>query len=620
MVINALAGTGKTTMLKHLAEKYGKSGEAWLYLVFNRKNKEEASSEFPHFVDVYTTNSYAGKVLEGNNVKPTKRIAEYGENANKVSQIIDGNAYKQFANTQKIPHFDSKPEYITGYMKNIWKEFNDEVKKLVGLGKSYNIGPDEAQEGIKKIASEHDINSGLEKTKEKLATDKEYVNPLISEFMDIDDFASKDFLEEIINCSAWVLGKSHPDGELDQQFKQTKERKGGRWQHMAQPIDRDLGGLRDFDDDLWYAAQHAEELNWSMPRKYQFVLVDEVQDFNKSQMVILKKLVDNGAKVVAVGDPNQGMYRFRGADDAAFKDITAMLSSNSATAEGTEKTLTKNFRSKHGIIDHSNENTVVDNLAAGREHDPHDEAHISDKKIKYDETIDRLGEEYSSLGEMKKQTAFIARTNEPLAKAAMDLMKKQIPFVIYGKDMAKEITSVVYRVLNWRRNKVVNEKSDLEDFGDELDSFVREKQDKWSGKSAKSGSLKDLMESQKALHASIEVAQTEAKERRLSVKDFTSWLYQRLGGVPDHMDKDQKARHKKMLEEQNPIILTTAHRSKGLEFDRVFELTPSLYPHPRTKLDADFAQEENARYVAGTRAKDEYHIVDDAEEAEEKNW
>lgn len=614
IVINALAGTGKTTMLKHLAEKYGKRGEKWLYLVFGRKNKEEASGEFPDFVDVYTTNSYAGEVLKANTIKPTERIAEYGDRVNKVEEIIDGDQYKQVANSVNIAHFDQPgmSNYIKGYMKGIWREFNKEVQKLVGLGKAYNLNPDEAQEGIQQIAKEHDINSPLERTKEKLEKDSnsDFFNEQISDFMGIDDFSSKDFLEEMIACAGWVLDKSQPHG-IDQDFMQHKEKKNGRWSHMQQPVKRNLRTLRDFDDDLWYAAQHADQLDWTKPKKYQYVLVDEVQDFNKSQKVLLEQLVHAGARVVAVGDPNQGMYRFRGADDEAFKDITAMLSGNSANPEGTEKTLTKNFRSKHGIIAHSNKNTVVNNLVAGVEHDPHDEAHISDREIKYDETLDRLGEEYRSLGEMKKQTAFIARTNEPLAKAAMDLLKQKIPFVIYGKDMAGEITNVINRVLMWQKYKVVDNKGSMEDFIAELDDFVSDKQEKWSGKATKAGPLKDLMESQKALHAAVEVA---AKEEDYNVEEFKTWLWKRLGGVPDHMKPAEKARHKKMLEEQNPVILTTAHRSKGLEFDRVFELTPSLYPHPRTKLDADFAQEENSRYVAGTRAKDEYHIVDDTED------
>jgi len=620
IVINALAGTGKTTMLKHLAEKYGKPGDKWLYLVFGRKNKEEAVEEFPGFVDVFTTNSYAGKVLEGNKVKPTERIAEYTEKGSKITEILDGDQYQQMVGALDIPHFARASNYIKGYMKGIWREFSKEVEKLTGLAKAYNLSPENAAEGIQKIASEHDINRDLERTKERLEKDQnnEWFDEQISEYMGIDSFMSEDFLGRMIKASTWVLEKSMPHG-IDQEFMQTHEKKKGEWSRLPKPIKRNLKTLRDFDDDLWYAAQHAEELDWNKPKKYKYVLVDEVQDFNKAQKVLLEKLVENGARVVAVGDPNQGMYRFRGADDAAFKDITNMLVGASKNPESTVKTLTKNFRSKPGIIDHSNENTIVKNLRAGREHDPHDPAHISNKEIKYDETMDRLGKEMESLGEMKKQTAFIARTNEPLAKAAMDLLKHKIPFVIYGRDLAKDVIGLVNRVLNWQKYKVVDNDSDLPSFKNELDDFVMEKQEKWSGQAKKAGQLKDLLEAQKAIHASLEVADTETSKAGIedpTVEEFKNWLYKRLGGIPEHMSKAQKAAHKRRLEEENPVILTTAHRSKGLEFDRVFELTPSMYPHPRTKLEADHVQEENSRYVAGTRAKDEYHIVDDKEDEE----
>lgn len=63
IVINALAGTGKTSVLKHLAWKFGDNSQKWLYLVFNTKNGVEAKEKFPSFVKVATTNSFLGKVI-----------------------------------------------------------------------------------------------------------------------------------------------------------------------------------------------------------------------------------------------------------------------------------------------------------------------------------------------------------------------------------------------------------------------------------------------------------------------------------------------------------------------------------------------------------------------------
>lgn len=612
IVINALAGTGKTTMLKQLAKKYGKVGDKWLYLVFNTKNQKEARDEFPKFVDVYTTNSYAGKVLEHNKaVKPTDRMVTVSPKE-KINLILDGSAYRTKAAKEGIPYWDSDrlSRSAKFYMRSIWTEFNSEVKKLTGLAKSFNISVEDAEKEIKKIADQYDINSELERVKERLEKDNrvDMYNDEISKFMGVKNFLDQDFLDKMIKCASWALEKSQPHA-IDQEFKQTHER--GR--KLQEPRTLNLKNMRDFDDDLWYAASHANEIDWTKPKKYEVVLVDEVQDFNRSQKAILEKLAENGARIVAVGDPNQAMYRFRGADDGAFKDITEMLKGKSQNQDTVEKTLTKNFRSKPGIIDHSNRSTVVNNLVAGREKDEDDPAHISDKKIKYKETIDRLAKEFNSIGEVKKQTAFIARTNEPLAKAAMDLLRHKIPFVIVGKDMGKDLIALVDRIVQQSSTLRYGKGEDsVYDFQDELRSFVEEKKEKWSGKAAKSGQLKDLIEAEKALESAIEISIGENEES--TINDFKSMLKQRLGGTPDNMNPREEAEYKRKLEEENPVLLTTAHKSKGLEFDRVFELTPSLYPHPNSKLDADLAQEENARYVASTRAKDEYHIVDDKED------
>ncbi len=611
IVINALAGTGKTTMLKQLAKKYGKIGDKWLYLVFNTKNQKEARDEFPKFVDVYTTNSYAGKVLENNKaVKPTDRMVTVSPKE-KINLILDGSAYRTEAAKEGIPYWDSDSLSRSAkfYMRSIWTEFNSEVKKLVGLAKSFNISVEDAEKEIKKIADQYDINSELERVKERLEKDNrvDMYNDEISKFMGINNFLDQDFLDKMIKCASWALEKSKPHA-LDQEFKQTHER--GR--KLQEPRTLNLKNMRDFDDDLWYAASHANEIDWTKPKKYEVVLVDEVQDFNRSQKAILEKLAENGARIVAVGDPNQAMYRFRGADDGAFKDITEMLKGKSQNQDTVEKTLTKNFRSKPGVIDYSNRSTVVNNLVAGREKDEDDPAHISDKKIKYKETIDRLAKEFNSIGEMKKQTAFIARTNEPLAKAAMDLLKYKIPFVIVGKDMGKDLLDLVDRVVKQSDLKYGKGENSIYEFQTELRDFIKEKKEKWSGKSAKAGQQKDLVEAEKALESAIEISIGENEES--TINDFKKMLTQRFGGTPENMSSREEAAHKKRLEEENPVILTTSHKSKGLEFDRVFELTPSLYPHPKSKLDADLAQEENARYVASTRAKDEYHVVDDQED------
>lgn len=74
--VNARAGTGKTTTLRMLSEKY--ADKKILYLVFNRKAREEAQSKFPPNVKVKTVHSLAregtGKRMSGSPRQPTRKV------------------------------------------------------------------------------------------------------------------------------------------------------------------------------------------------------------------------------------------------------------------------------------------------------------------------------------------------------------------------------------------------------------------------------------------------------------------------------------------------------------------------------------------------------------------
>lgn len=58
------------------------------------------------------------------------------------------------------------------------------------------------------------------------------------------------------------------------------------------------------------------------------------------------------------------------------------------------------------------------------------------------------------------------------------------------------------------------------------------------------------------------------------------------------------------------IMLSTVHRCKGLETNRVFLLRPDLIPHPKAKQEWMIEQEHNLKYIAITRAKKEFVYVD----------
>ena len=65
---------------------------------------------------------------------------------------------------------------------------------------------------------------------------------------------------------------------------------------------------------------------------------------------------------------------------------------------------------------------------------------------------------------------------------------------------------------------------------------------------------------------------------------------------------------------KNAVVLSTAHKSKGLEADRVLILTPSNFPMiTKYSKDWEIQQEYNLKYVAYTRAKKELVFIEMSE-------
>lgn len=623
MMINALAGSGKTTMLKHLAWKYSK-GQKWLYLVFNSKNKEEAKDEFPKYgVQVDTTNGWAGReVLAKNNIKPTERIKEYST-SDKSKLLVDSPSFKNFMQSLGVPDQDklygSDPNRMGGTQRSLWyiirninKELKMEVVKLLGLSKSFAIDPRKTKElesNIENVMSKYDLNTNLDDIKDNIQKNSPWALEYIDKLFDGEKFINKDFSDEIKKATMWLLDQVMPHAT-----KETFIADSDKYNKGHKGLELDLGTKRDFDDDLWFAAIHADELKWP---HYDVVLADEVQDFNVAQQIILKKLIENGAKVVAVGDRNQSIYRFRGADSNAFGELGQMLTSMSKN-KNVEYPLTKNFRSRQAIIDFTNQEGEeaghVTNLVKGRDFKEGPgkigQGQATKYEMSYDQAFDTLNNEMKEMGEVK-QTAFLSRTNEPLVHASLNLMKKGIPFVILGKDIANELNNHIDKIIGLFR---LNKQSTV----DELQMSLREHNDeqieKHSGKAAKASNLKELKETTDAIMSSIDQFNEENGNDEATIFQFKQWLSKKFGGVD--IDKSgaegERIRKelKKNMEENNPVILSTVHKSKGLQFQRVYILRDDLWPHPRSKRPEDLEQELNNKYIGRTRAEDELHVLD----------
>ena len=102
--------------------------------------------------------------------------------------------------------------------------------------------------------------------------------------------------------------------------------------------------LKDFDDIL---LDYLAYMNTHKYQSYAYIFVDEFQDTNELQYHILKKLINQQTYVLCVGDPDQSIYQFRGADASI---INMYIKDYNATV----LKLLINYRSNKTIINHAN--------------------------------------------------------------------------------------------------------------------------------------------------------------------------------------------------------------------------------------------------------------------------
>jgi DNA helicase-2/ATP-dependent DNA helicase PcrA len=688
IVVNALAGSGKTSTLVCLWEKYGMySGKRWLYLVFNKKNQLEAAERFRSVdqkeltnargekyivnndIIIKTTNKFLGDVLKqtpGYHVPRTQRSGDAFlagqkfddkgkplpprkkyEQITKIAVAQDTVEFDNLVEDSSLPKYnvvknklssngvDTRYSALGGkalsFVKRQRKAIIEASEKLANLSKQFGTDPfdnKKLEEKLDNIIDRYDISINLSRVMEGwyeipnnrfLSTEYRNLWYHVNSF--IEDISLKEKSDIIKQLTKWLLIKTAP-GNKDLNDAPLKNGK-----NMSQMAKTELGAkmdfdkVRDFDDDYWYSGINMEKINWP---KYSVVLADEIQDFNSVQKEMLKKLAEKGATIIGVGDPNQAIYRFRGAEASSFNDIVETLKKDNLSIQGTDdiiKGMPTNYRSRQAIIDYVNKATKVNNLVRGKKYEDDYHGEVTTSKSVKDMLSEIQG--YIKNGELDKSTAVIARTNAPLGALMVPMLKRGIPFAAIGTDFILEIKKEMQTILDdlgideyYDLNSILGDSEDNQsDYDDEnsgeygtkgensqLEKFYLNKVRQYQGIPSKQKVLKELRKNIDTMAQVIYAAMEEDD----SIKNM-SGVY---GWLEDKFKKnivDVKKLKKSDLKDK--VILTSVHKSKGFEFGRVYLLDIENFPHAMATRDEDKEQEENAKYVAMTRAEEELHIL-----------
>ncbi len=419
-------------------------------------------------------------------------------------------------------------------------------------------------------------------------------------------------------------------------------------------------GAMDFDDILLQTAElfrtHPDVLE-HYRRRFVHVLVDEYQDTNRVQNQLVIQLASEHRNVTVVGDSDQSVYRFRGAD------ISNILDFEKAFPDVTTIPLVQNYRSTQTVLDAANA-VIANNLGrkpkdlwteAGRgepivryhAEDEHDEAQWVSQQVArfHDGGTHRWGD-----------IAVFYRTNAQARVLEEYLARSGIPYRVIGgtrffdrrevKDALAYVKAVinpsdevsVKRVINVPKRGVgdtsiaridqwiagrgitfVDGLRHAEDAGvsgraiggisrfvELLDEAVP-RVDDGPGPLLEhllevSGYLDELrnehtIESEGRLENLSELLGTAAE-----YEDVATFL-ESVSLVADTDDLDP---------DQSEVSLMTLHSAKGLEYPVVFlvGLEDGIFPHMRTLTEPDELEEERRlAYVGITRAMEALHLT-----------
>ena len=217
----------------------------------------------------------------------------------------------------------------------------------------------------------------------------------------------------------------------------------------------------DFDDLLMLTAmllQQDDEVRKSVQERFQYLMVDEYQDTNHTQFVIANLIAKNHRNFCVVGDPDQSIYAWRGADIANILDFEAQFSDCAVIPLG------QNFRSTQHIVDAAS--SLISHNKSRKEKRIYSELEAGDKPVvetlmdEYEEAETIVSEAIKLInkGVNHKEMAVLYRVNA-LSRVLEDAFRRNgVPYSVargtafYDRKEVKQALAYLTLILNPKDN------------------------------------------------------------------------------------------------------------------------------------------------------------------------
>lgn len=308
---------------------------------------------------------------------------------------------------------------------------------------------------------------------------------------------------------------------------------------------RTPGRAMSFDDMIWLPIVH----NLPLPQ-YDIVFVDETQDLNAAQIALIQRA--NRGRIVAVGDDRQAIYGFRGASTNAIPDLVKGIAAKTLP-------LSISYRCAQEIV------RLAKSLVPDIEPAP-----TAPVGRVWNTNLTEL------LSSATPGDFVLSRTNAGAVTTCLALLRKGVPATVVGRDIGASLAKLVEQATTKGRVR-------------DLDGLCRWV-DEWLTKT-----ITQARKRAERLHRSPDATIQSAEDRAEVLREIASTcmtltdLQTKLGSL--FSDDENFAR----------VTCSTVHKAKGLEANRAWVLTDTW------KFSGP--EENNLRYVAYTRAKQELALV-----------
>ncbi len=483
MVVEAVAGSGKSSTIKHAARLLAAGG---LFLAFNKSIATELGRELPAGMVASTIHSHGyGAVLRG--LKIRNRQPD-GSKYRKMVRSVQDDARRGRLFGATLPQaaaqmMDQRPKAWPG----------DEIFSLINLARLDLLDPE----------------------------------------LPVGDFATE------IDLLAQRHGIDWP-GAFDGVVPLVVQRL------MRQG--RDSRDSVDFTDMIWLPVVLGLE-----PRRYPWIFVDECQDLSRCALALITASCKRGGRILFVGDRRQAIYAFAGADAESFARTLDHC-------KGQAMPLSVCYRCPTAALD------------LAREHCPQIEARPNAPQgVVRDLKAEDLPRDVHE-GDM-----VLCRINAPLVSMCFRLIGEGVAAQVRGRSIGDGLI------------KAAREAEALAGTWDQFGRGI----DDWATR------------------------QGEALERKISDEDRLADALDQLGdkiqclrvvwarSAAKSLGELEAAIGDIFSDDRASVQLSSVHKAKGLEAQRVYILHPELLPSPRARTPEQMAQERNLLYVALTRCEQE---------------